>query len=312
VDNVLNWRPNHPVFLFAFRGEPFDVDAFRQQLLVGMIKASFAGDRSAAGRYAANMRWQGHVRDATKPAQARDLTEELKDYFGTNTEEYKKSQGYKDIRQKLIDKQSKGTGIGDLQLEVIADKQGFSGLPKVVSSEEMDRLEKEGWTIAYRGIADSYFEDMIEHRAEDLAEQFRTGEYFAGVGTSGNGIYFALDEMVAQTYAGNVEVYVLGGVTYRSIKKVPSGVVVKVAIPPGTLMKEADFYKELSKQKDLYTGSGFNGEWHGESDIGRKLAAKGTKGVELSLSFRLGADKESAFVIWDRSMLVVEESTQTK
>ena len=59
VDNLLNWSSDHPVFLFAFRGEPFDVDAFKQQLLVGMIKASFGGDRSAAGRYAANMRWQG-------------------------------------------------------------------------------------------------------------------------------------------------------------------------------------------------------------------------------------------------------------
>jgi GNAT superfamily N-acetyltransferase len=59
VDNLLNWSPDHPVFLFAFRGQPFDVDAFKQQLLVGMIKASFGGDRSAAGRYAANMRWQG-------------------------------------------------------------------------------------------------------------------------------------------------------------------------------------------------------------------------------------------------------------
>jgi hypothetical protein len=59
VDNLLNWPPDHPVFLFAFRGEPFDVDAFKQQLLVGMIKASFGGDRSAAGRYAANMRWRG-------------------------------------------------------------------------------------------------------------------------------------------------------------------------------------------------------------------------------------------------------------
>jgi len=27
VDNVLNWQPDHPVFLFAFYGEPFDVDA---------------------------------------------------------------------------------------------------------------------------------------------------------------------------------------------------------------------------------------------------------------------------------------------
>jgi GNAT superfamily N-acetyltransferase len=63
VDNLLNWPSDHPVFLFAFRGEPFDVDAFRQQLLVGMIKASFGGDRSAAGRYAAEQRWKGNAKD---------------------------------------------------------------------------------------------------------------------------------------------------------------------------------------------------------------------------------------------------------
>ena len=59
VDNVLNWRPDHPVFLFAFYGEPFDVDALKKQSLLDLLKASFGGDRSAAGRYAANQRWKG-------------------------------------------------------------------------------------------------------------------------------------------------------------------------------------------------------------------------------------------------------------
>ena len=307
VDNVLNWRPDHPVFLFAFRGEPFDVDAFRQQLLVGMIKASFAGDRSAAGRYAAEQRWKGHVKDATTSAQARDRTQELQPYFGRTKAEYQVSKGRKDIDKKLNDKQSKGTGIGDLQLEVIADMQGFSGLPKVVSSEEMDRLQKEGWTIAYRGIADSYFDDMIEFRAVKLAEQFRTGEYFAGQGMYGNGIYFALDEKTAREFAGN------------------DGEVIKVAIPPNALMGRKDFETEVSSHRNMFRSGHRNGNFeevgfHGISDIGRALTAKGVRGVEtntlssgsFSMDVSTTGETPNVVIIWDRSMLAVEESTKTK
>jgi len=42
--------------------ERLDRDALKKQSLVDLIKASFGGDRSAAGRYAANMRWQGQAR----------------------------------------------------------------------------------------------------------------------------------------------------------------------------------------------------------------------------------------------------------
>ncbi len=42
-------------------------DAFRKMSLVDLIKASFAGDRSAAGRYAAQQRWKNHQKKDKKP-----------------------------------------------------------------------------------------------------------------------------------------------------------------------------------------------------------------------------------------------------
>ena len=39
-------------------------DALKKHSLVDLIKASFGGDRSAAGRYAANMRWRGQAKVA--------------------------------------------------------------------------------------------------------------------------------------------------------------------------------------------------------------------------------------------------------
>ena len=276
-------------------------------------KGRFAS-RSEAGRYAANMRWKGNTKDVAESKQVRDLTQELKTYFGTTVEQYLKSEGYKDVQQKLVDKQSIATGVGDLKLEVIADKQGFSGLPRVVSSDEMDQLEKQGWTIAYRGIADDYEDDILATPAKKLAEQFRTGEYFAGLGTSGNGIYFAKDEMVAETYAGNTTTKTLGGVTYSVKSEVPKGTVIKVAIPPNALMTENDFKYELGKLRDLQKGTYYDGEWYGDDDIGRNLAAKGVRGAEISLSLGLGntATGSKAIIIYDRSMLAVEESKETK
>jgi hypothetical protein len=277
-----------------------DKDAIRE-----LIKASFSGDRSAAGRYAAEQRWKGHVKTEVKAPlspKARDITEELKTYFGKTMKQYLKSEGYQEVNQRLIDKQKQNTGLGDLQLEEIAKKQGFDGKPKVVSKEAMDKLEKEGWTIAYRGIQDLQQEgDLGVVKAEELAEQFRTGEYFAGFGRAGNGIYFAKDEEVAQRYAE--------GSSGRE-----EGEVIKVAIPPNALMSENNFRKELSKHKDLLTGSGsgYVGKWYGDDDMGRKLASQGERGVELSLNFGVGTDKAPAFIIFDRSMLAVEESTKTK
>jgi hypothetical protein len=267
---------------------------------LAFIKASFGGDRSAAGRYAAEQRWKGHVKAGVKvpaTAKAKDITEELKTYFGTDTETYQKSQGYEDVRQRLIDQQKRTTGQGDLQLELIAKKQGFDGLPKVVSSEEMSRLEKEGWTIAYRGI-----EDSEEGSGEDFAEQFRTGEYFAGLGVYGNGIYFASERAVAKVYSGGS-----GG----------GGAIIKIAIPPNVILTESDFKERLAKHRDTVMDSSAvdqwgtrQGEFYGGSDLGRALAAQGVRGASLT-GFVMSKTSE-VIIIWDRSMLAVEESKKTK
>ena len=44
------------------------------EIKIEMRKASFGGDRSEAGRYAANVRWQGNVKGAEKP-RTRNLRE---------------------------------------------------------------------------------------------------------------------------------------------------------------------------------------------------------------------------------------------
>jgi len=44
-----------------------EVDATKGKSLVDLIKASFSGDRSAAGRYAAQQRWKNHQKKTEKP-----------------------------------------------------------------------------------------------------------------------------------------------------------------------------------------------------------------------------------------------------
>ena len=276
-----------------------------QKFLTNLVKASFGGDRSAAGRYAANIRWQGQTE--AKGSKAKDISEDLKTFFGTTTESFLKSEGYQVIRQKRIEKESLNTGIGDLKLEVIADLQGFSGKPKVVSSEEMAKLEKEGWTIAYRGIGDEQTEDGTI-LGEELAEQFRTGEYFGGLGTSGNGTYFSSDERLAEWYAGRTTKARLGGIQYSTPSDTETGAVLKVAIPPNVLMTEG-FKEELATHRDALMNEKLGG-FYGADDIGRKLAARGIRGVEATAF--INSANEKIYIIWDRSMLVVEESKKTK
>lgn len=271
--------------------------------LVELIKASFGGDRSEAGRYAANIRWQGS-RAGREGSKSRDITKELGGFFGRDIAEFRESEGFKEIKKR--DEKNKTGYYPDYTLEIIADKQGFSDLPKVVSSEEMTRLEKEGWTIAYRGIASITIttpNKTTNLNAEDLAEEFRTGKYFAGHGVHGNGTYFSTDLETAEYFAQSA-----GG------KK---GAVIKVAIPPDALMERSEFVGEIIKHRDSSLKN--SREFRGDDDIGRVLAARGVRGAKLnvrvsgSFSAVVGEAIESnVIVIWDRSMLAVEESEQTK
>lgn len=93
---------------------------------------------------------------------------------------------------------------GDIVLQDMAEEVGFHKKPTLLSKEEMDAYIQQGNRELFRGIAG--------REAETYVEQFKTGEYFAGKGVYGNGIYTAYGEdgfEVAKQFAGGVEKNVL-------------------------------------------------------------------------------------------------------
>jgi hypothetical protein len=218
--------------------------------------------------------------------RAKDITDDLKVYFGNYRGFIEvRSEGDKEIKKRTNEYKLAGKQYGDVQLEIIAEKQGFTGKPKVVSSEKMKQLEQEGWTIAYRGIKDVFNADLPgtpDNRlstSEQLAKQFVEGDYWAGMGHQANGIYFTDDLRTARQYA--------------YINNAMQGTVMRVAIPPNTVTERSEFDEMIEARY-----SGRKSEFGGDDDIGRLFAAKG---------HRAALTKDNFFVVWDRSMLAVEE-----
>jgi hypothetical protein len=69
-------------------------------------------------------------------------------------------------------------GKRDTLLEAILKDHGKDALPLVLRSEQITKLQKEGWTVGYRGVSD-----------EVHAEAFKHGENYCGSGIFGNGTY---------------------------------------------------------------------------------------------------------------------------
>jgi hypothetical protein len=95
---------------------------------------------------------------------------------------------------------------GDLILQDMAEEVGFHRKPTLLSKEKMDAYIQQGNRELFRGIGGRQGE------AETYVEQFKTGEYFAGKGVYGNGIYTAYGEdgmEVAKQFANEVEKNVL-------------------------------------------------------------------------------------------------------
>lgn len=236
---------------------------------------------------------------------AKDITTQLGQLFGKNALEFEKSKGGQEYNKRLSERNNNVKA--DVQLEMIAEMQGFTGLPKVVSSSEMESLEKKGWTIAYRGIAsvvDRETDEVIID-ARDLADGFRNGDYFAGLGIHGNGLHFSLDRESAEDYAD-------GG--FDDYGNPIKGEVIKVAIPPDFLMEREELAEEVKKHRERKK----NGitSFYGDDDIGRVLASKGVRGSKLNLRVSGGWAAEvpagspvspNVILILDRSMLAVQQ-----
>ena len=84
-------------------------------------------------------------------------------------------------------------GKGDIRLKMLAQENGFAELPTVVSESELDKIVAEGHRELWRGLGQS--------KPKEFTELFRSGDYFAGEGIYGNGIYTGTGEGAKQLAA---------------------------------------------------------------------------------------------------------------
>jgi hypothetical protein len=91
-----------------------------------------------------------------------------------------------------IDRAAAKTGgrNGDGHLFALADRQGFTGKPQLVTKKEMDGLVRDGATELHRGASGA---GPSGKSAAAVHNQFRGGDYFAGHGHFGNGTYAGPD-----------------------------------------------------------------------------------------------------------------------
>ena len=133
---------------------------------------------------------------------------------------HRKASG-RDIRTKLDYDElvSKVAGFSDQQIwsgpdralaEIVA-QQGFDGPPEVLTKSEMDERIAASWPEMWRGVRSYSIEDpdpdkasmgeATNYSSRQVAEQFRTGPYFAGQGVFGNGTYASREMEEALGYA---------------------------------------------------------------------------------------------------------------
>lgn len=197
----------------------------------------------------------------------------------------------------LIDKMSEaqiasGQAYGDNALKIIAERQGFTGKPKVVETEDdLKEMQKaEGGILVYRGLTDySSTKAMgnVTYSAEQAMTDFREGEYFAGWGVFGNGTYTTTRIGMADSYARTKDL---------DNGKTGNGRTMAMLIPKDAKAPSEDMVRLVVKEMV------YGGEPNHRNNIGRRLASMGYQYYDASF---IQDDKESIYVVLDRSMLTV-------
>jgi hypothetical protein len=125
---------------------------------------------------------------------------------------------------KSISEDYKKTSSEDLGHRRIAELQNFTENPKVLSQNEIEKLNLNDYFVCYRGLNGLNFYD-----------QFKFGEYFSGKGIFGSGTYAAIDDIdVTKTYTNQKEV-------------------MKILFPKNSkIIKYRDLEKEFMKLDDEY------------------------------------------------------------
>ncbi|MET0904307.1 MAG: hypothetical protein ABWZ52_13795 [Acidimicrobiales bacterium] len=101
----------------------------------------------------------------------------------------------------------------DIYLKAVADAQGFTGPPKLSTSVNIGKLGKAGThDVIYRGVAasgpnpkswlpTSNMAGQPAKTAQQIQDEFRTGDAVYGTGIYGNGYYFSTGSSTATSYS---------------------------------------------------------------------------------------------------------------
>jgi hypothetical protein len=172
-------------------------------------------------------------------------------------------------------------GRSDPLLSEIYKANGFDVLPQVVPGAEINRLAGLGQPILYRGIGAGTSQEALSY-----LDQFRSGDYFAGLGTYGNGTYVSTSARTAMTYSRNN----------------PDLVMRMVLAPGARVINGEDLLKEFT------AAHGMNGGLQGDGkklllDPGRYAAARGYDAIKIPKASVAGDDY---YVILNRGKVIVD------
>jgi len=184
---------------------------------------------------------------------------------------------------------------GDEKLRQISERQGFDGLPRVVSKATLDRhLEDDIYAVElHRGVQDGWdYEEMAKPGREDddieltgmqMAERFRSGSLRYGHGQFGNGTYGSTSPQVAAGYAGS------------------DGAVIRMVLrSDAKVIRWRDLAEEHEAFLDSLPRDDAARMMYG--DPGRYAAARGYDAIVIS-----GMHGSEEYNILNRTVLVVQE-----
>jgi hypothetical protein len=211
-----------------------------------------------------------------------------------------------DVIEQMKQKElANGHAYGDNALKIIAERQGFTEKPKIVSTvAELKQLqETEGGTIVYRGISE-FREEQVVYTAKQAVEQFKRGEYYAGWGAFGTGTYTTIKGDEASSYASTEQ---LANLLRTGIEddSPSNGKVMAMHIPKNAKMPTQQQVTRAMKMVNYDDGPNVTTY---KQNVARILASQGFQVYNAGL---VQDDKKDYFVILDRSMLTVAEQDWT-
>ena len=273
-----------------------------------VVKVTAAGPRNMTehwfdyqgrtyGPYATKATMQKQLAIATKPAHP---VAKGKDLIGQPPNQHPNRLATKVVRSRPVSARQAGyqaaitsggaayfsADAADADLRAIADLQGFSGKPEVVTKAEMSQLVKAGsHYILFRGVqgstrAGQQHAGTHNRTAKQIQDQLRSGGAYYGVGVYGNGYYFAPDRPTAVGYSDHTP-----------------GSVVRAALPKNAKIGQ---YNTLNVEagklvKHHAANPDSQAVW---ADVGRYAMARGYDAIKVPAGY---------YVILNRSILKIQD-----